>query len=91
MLLIPCPNCGDRNASEFRYGGESHPRPSRPEETPEEEWIRYLYLRANPMGRQTEWWLHASGCGLWFLMERDRASNEVIRAWEWQASEDEDG
>ena len=37
------------------------------------------------MGPQTEWWLHASGCGLWFLIERDRGSNEVIRSWEWQA------
>ena len=43
------------------------------------------------MGPQTEWWLHASGCGLWFLLERDRESNEVIRAWEWQPSEGEDG
>ena len=91
MLLIPCPNCGERNASEFRYGGESRQRPSRPEETPEDEWIRYLYLRANPMGPQTEWWLHASGCGLWFLLERDRQSNKVIRAWEWRPSGGEDG
>ena len=27
MILVPCPYCGPRNASEFRWGGEIKPRP----------------------------------------------------------------
>ena len=30
MLLLACPNCGDRNVSEFRFGGELNSRPKDP-------------------------------------------------------------
>ncbi len=26
MLLIPCPNCGPRDETEFHYGGQAHVR-----------------------------------------------------------------
>ena len=26
---------------------------------------------------QQEWWLHRSGCGEWFIAERDTRTNEV--------------
>ena len=85
MLLLNCPNCGDRNASEFRYGGEYNPRPAEPEQASEAEWVRYLYLHTNAMDEQTEWWYHHSGCGLWFLAQRHRKSNCVTRTYEWHA------
>jgi sarcosine oxidase delta subunit len=27
---------------------------------------------------QREWWFHRSGCGAWFLAERDTRTNEVF-------------
>ena len=53
-------------------------------EASEAEWAEYLYLRANTMGPQVEWWYHQAGCGLWFLAERDRALNEVVRTFIWE-------
>ena len=84
MLILCCPNGGARNVSEFRFGGENSPRPALPMEASEAEWAEYLYLRANTMGPQVEWWYHQAGCGLWFLAERDRALNEVVRTFIWE-------
>ncbi len=81
MLRIDCPNCGVRNAAEFRHGGEYNPRPTQADD---DEWIRYLYLRRNRMGVQVEWWYHRFGCGTWFLVERDRRSDEITRIMRWQ-------
>ena len=44
MILVPCPNCGPRNASEFRYVGEPRARP--PDGTGPEQWRSYLYCAA---------------------------------------------
>ena len=86
MLLLSCPNCGQRNASEFRFGGENAPRPSSPMDASDAEWLQYLYLRANGRGVQVEWWFHQAGCGLWFLAERDRGANEFVRTYTWAAA-----
>ena len=83
MLILCCPNCGERNVSEFRFGSELAPRPPAPDEASEAEWTAYLYLRANRQGVQTEWWYHQAGCGLWFLADRDWAANEVVRTYPW--------
>ena len=90
MLRLECPSCGARNASEFRYGGEYNPRPAPSSSATDNEWTRYLYLRQNSMGVQTEWWYHRSGCGMWFLVERDRRTNQVTRSWQWTADMDDD-
>lgn len=87
MILIVCPNCGPRNALEFRYGGEYNPRPSQPAETPEDVWTDYVYMRANKNGLQKEWWFHRAGCQLWFLAERHTMTNEIARTYIWQPSE----
>ena len=83
MIRIPCPNCGLRNASEFRYGGEYNPRPADPASVQEADWVRYLHFRNNTMDEQVEWWLHQSGCELWFLVDRERRTNKVVRAYLW--------
>ncbi|MFQ5944479.1 MAG: sarcosine oxidase subunit delta, partial [Anaerolineales bacterium] len=57
MILLECPNCGPRNASEFRYGGEVQSRPA-PEDSGQARWTAYLYQRRNPMGVLREWWFH---------------------------------
>jgi len=84
MLILTCPNCGPRNVAEFRFGGETNPRPADPSALSDEAWADFVYLRRNAMGAETEWWYHRAGCGLWFLAERDTLTNEVKRTWEWK-------
>ena len=69
MLLVPCPNCGPRNAADLSYNGESHSRPDPKTCTPE-EWRTYLYLRENPSGWLVENWYCSSGCRKHFTIER---------------------
>ena len=74
-FLITCPNCGERDVHEFRFGGEITLRPSA--DATAEEWSRYLYVRRNVAGDQREWWYHAFGCRKWFVVVRDTETNEV--------------
>jgi heterotetrameric sarcosine oxidase delta subunit len=84
MLKLDCPNCGPRSVQEFRYGGEYHPRPADPAAVDDEAWSDYLYMRANRLGVQQEWWYHRAGCGLWFLATRHTKTNEVMTTKQWQ-------
>lgn len=74
-FLIPCPNCGAREALEFAYGGETTRRAA--ERASEREFTDYLFYRENANGWQTEWWLHRDGCRAWFLAERHTMTNEI--------------
>lgn len=76
MILLPCPHCGPRNASEFRYAGEASTRPD-PNATTPEEWRDYLYIKSNPAGWTTEKWFHRTGCRRYFTAERHTVTNEV--------------
>jgi heterotetrameric sarcosine oxidase delta subunit len=84
MLLLSCPNCGARNVTEFRFGGEQHLRPQDPQAASDAEWNDFVYLRVNLRGVQREWWYHRAGCGLWFLAERNTGTNEVLRTFIWE-------
>ena len=84
MIQIECPNCGHRNAQEFRYGGEYNPRPREPMVVDDEAWADYVFMRDNKWGVQKEWWYHGAGCGLWFLAERHTKTNEVVKTYRWQ-------
>ena len=75
MLMVPCPNCGPRNASDLTYGGESHSRPD-PNTASPEEWRTYLYLRDNPSEWLRETWYCRAGCRKYFTLERHTSSNE---------------
>lgn len=75
MFQIECPNCGIRNVSEFRFGGEVRKRPESTEN--QQKWADYLYMRTNTLGEQTEWWYHRMGCRRWFLARRHTMSNEI--------------
>jgi sarcosine oxidase subunit delta len=78
-FLIRCPNCGERSAYEFRFGGEDLTRPTA--DVPESEWMAYRYIRKNLNGIQTEWWFHRSGCKEWLQAVRNTISNEVIETF----------
>jgi heterotetrameric sarcosine oxidase delta subunit len=84
MVLINCPNCGERNQQEFRYGGEYNPRPSDPMSESDAAWADYVYMRENVLGVQKEWWYHRMGCQAWFLAERHTGSNQVVRTFRWE-------
>ena len=75
MLLVPCPHCGPRDASDLRYVGEAGPRPHPSEATPD-EWRRYLYIERNPAGWLRETWYCRAGCRRYFVLERHTATNE---------------
>jgi sarcosine oxidase, subunit delta len=80
MLLIPCPWCGDRDETEFHYGGQAGvAHPERPAELTDAQWGEYLFVRDNPKGRFTERWSHAAGCRRWFTVVRDTATHEIVR------------
>jgi sarcosine oxidase subunit delta len=76
MIELPCPWCGPRDVSEFRYSGEVTPRPDRATATPQ-EWREYLYLRRNPRGWVDETWYHSAGCRRFFRVERETESNRI--------------
>ena len=76
MILLQCPHCGPRNASEFRYVGEVSERPD-PNATGVEGWRAFLYARNNPAGWTTETWFHRAGCRQHLVVERHTITNEV--------------
>ena len=75
MLVITCPHCGPRNSNEFSYHGEIAPRPG-PDADPG-TWRRYLYMKDNVAGWQTERWFHVSGCRRFLDIERHTVTNEI--------------
>jgi heterotetrameric sarcosine oxidase delta subunit len=75
MLLIPCPYCGPREETEFRYGGEGV---AIPEKADDREWARFLYYRSSPAGPFVERWFHAYGCRRWFFVRRDTLTHEIV-------------
>jgi sarcosine oxidase delta subunit len=63
-FLLTCPNCGLREVSEFRYGGQLLPSPP---------------SGGNLPGPHRERWYHRLGCRRWLVAERDVRSNDVLR------------
>ena len=78
-LLVPCPNCGLREFTEFSYGGETNPRPD--PGAPPEQLADYLFVRRNAAGPQQEWWYHRGGCRSWFLARRDTETNRFVDSY----------
>ena len=74
--VLTCPNCGPREVTDFGFGVELNPRPKASPSL--RELGEYNYFRANVAGLQREWWNHRSGCGAWFIAERDTRTNEVM-------------
>jgi len=89
MLRIPCPWCGERDQTEFQFGGEAHlARPENPAEATDVEWANYLFYRKNPKGIHNERWVHSYGCRQWFNIARDTMTHEITEVYkmvEWPA------
>jgi heterotetrameric sarcosine oxidase delta subunit len=84
MILLPCPWCGPREATEFAHVGEVSARPDPGSATPA-QWRGYLYLRANACGWTTETWYHRMGCRRFITVQRHTETNEVRQARASQA------
>jgi heterotetrameric sarcosine oxidase delta subunit len=73
MRLVPCPDCGPREQSEFVCIGEGSPHPVSSDGLGEA-----LYSRANTKGPAEELWWHKFGCRRWLRLERDTATNGFL-------------
>ena len=79
MKIMPCPLNGPRGISEFAYGGEVVQEPD-PDQASQAEWADYVFLDRNSAGVVREWWYHVAS-DYWFIAERDRASDEILRTY----------
>ncbi|MEX2495628.1 MAG: sarcosine oxidase subunit delta [Woeseia sp.] len=78
MIYINCPHCGERNESEFVYGGNAdRPRPADPDELSDAAWCDYIYTVPNIKGWAREFWWHVHGCNRWITLLRDSRTDEV--------------
>jgi heterotetrameric sarcosine oxidase delta subunit len=82
MFLIRCPYCGERDISEFAYGGEAHiARPTDSDKLSDAEWAGYVFVRTNPKGVFSERWNHQAGCRRWFNMVRNTATDDILAVY----------
>ena len=82
MFVIKCPNCGERDLSEFSYGGEAHiSRPEWRDDMSDAEWAEFVFMRTNPKGVFAERWNHAAGCRRWFNMLRNTATDDILAVY----------
>ncbi len=78
-FTITCPICGPRNAYEFGFGGEDKgPRPDEEALSPG-DWCDYVHMNQCVAGVAREWWIHRSGCGVWFATSRDTTRNLEVQ------------
>ena len=87
MLLIKCPWCGERDETEFSYGGDATiKRPIDPETLDDKQWADYLFMRKNTRGLFLEQWNHSLGCRQWFLVERNTVTYEITKTFKIKAN-----
>jgi len=84
MKILTCPVNGPRSVSEFAYGGEIRPMPD-PAATSDSDWARYVFNRSGVAGVKREWWCHTAS-GVWFIAERDTATDTVLRTYLFDAT-----
>jgi sarcosine oxidase subunit delta len=76
MIRIDCPFCGERDHSEFAYGGDASVE--YPDlDAPVEVWLEAVFQRDNIDGVQFETWQHLQSCRMWIVVERDTTTHEI--------------
>ena len=75
MLIIPCPWCGERDESEFSYGGRAKLLP--PLDASADAWQAALHVHENPDGWHEELWFHGFGCNQWLVIRRHTRTQEI--------------
>ena len=76
MLLIPCPHCGERDESEFDYGGRALALP--PLDASCDDWHAALHLGNDGAECASEYWYHAAGCERWIRLRRHLTTHAFI-------------
>jgi sarcosine oxidase subunit delta len=76
MLRIPCPWCGERDETEFRYRGDATVERPGPDAALE-AFTAFVYERDNPQGWHREWWLHVAGCRRLLTVIRHTLTHEI--------------
>ncbi len=74
MKYIDFPNLGRRPSTEFVIAGVVDPEPAELDGITPGAWV---FNRQSVPMRRTEWWYHTAS-QLWFLVERDTATDEVF-------------
>ena len=76
MIRIKCPYCGERDHSEFSYGGDASIK--YPElDAPYRDWVKAVFFRENIRGVQKATWQHLNGCRMWLEVERSTITHEI--------------
>lgn len=76
-MRINCPVCGERNYTEFRYGGDASKRRPAHGTVGHRVWCEHVFVFDNPKGPHREFWQHVLGCRQWLVVERNTATNAV--------------
>ena len=78
MLLIPCPCCGPRAESEFRWRGDARVKRPRPEALADDAgWLGHLFWRPPADGTVEEIWFHEAGCRQFIVVTRDTRTHAI--------------
>lgn len=75
MLRINCPQCGERDYTEYRYGGDAQKQRPAHGTGDLQRWHDHVYVFDNPKGPHREYWQHVLGCRQWLILERNTATN----------------
>ena len=76
MIRIKCPYCGERDHSEFSYGGDAsinYPNL----DAPQEDWVKAIFFRDNIKVFKKETWHHINGFISWLEIERSTITHEI--------------
>lgn len=82
MKILNCPVNGPRPVSEFVYAGELRPMPD-PATASDVEWAAHVFNRRGVADVKHEWWYHIAS-GVWFVAERNTATDTVLRTYLYQ-------
>lgn len=84
MKIMTCPINGPRAISEFVCAGELREPPD-PRTADDAAWADYVFNRNSLPGVKQEWWCHTPS-GVWFIAERDTATDTVVRTYLYRAA-----
>jgi methylglutamate dehydrogenase subunit B len=76
-MIIKCPHCGPREASEYTYVGDATIIRPDHDDTNIDKWNDYVFMRENPRGNHMEHWQHTSGCRAFIKVVRNTVSHEI--------------
>lgn len=78
-MIIKCPLCGPREASEYNYMGDATLKRPEPEIIDIKIWSDYVHQRDNPRGKHQEYWQHTGGCRSILKVTRDTVSHAISK------------